>query len=212
MAVAANALTTSATAIAEISGSSGSTSTIERLINVASEAIATYCGREFQLKSRAEYHVPPHGERLLLKNFPVVTSSPGAAITVSLDGTSITDFTLEDADTGILRLVGGWGGTSYDLAVDGSVAGAYQYGSGRRVLLVTYYGGYVLPNDTGTRTLPYELEQACIDTVASLWRRRGVDLSGGSFDGSNDAIGRGLGGIIPGPLLPTLNRYMRRLS
>lgn len=45
-------------------------------------------------------------------------------------------------------------------------------------IVATYAAGYVLPDDTGTRTLPYEIEEAAIYTIAA----RMSDLDPASID------------------------------
>ena len=208
MALPANALTTVATAQGEISGLTAAGSTVaERLIMVATDAIERYCGRSFHLLSRVERYAPPRGERLVLNQTPVAASP---APTATLDGAAIT-VELEDSALGFLRCIGGFSGATYEESY--GVSQASLPGSAERVLLVTYTAGWVTPTQNGTgnpalvRDLPYDLEQACLDTVASLFRRRGVDAAAAAYVGQEGP--RGWGGIIPGPTLPTLNRYRR---
>jgi hypothetical protein len=60
------------------------------------------------------------------------------------------------------------------------------------------------------QTLPPDLEQAAIDTVASLWRRRGVDERASGFDASgNWHESPDTWGIIPKTAIPLINRYAR---
>lgn len=207
MALPANALTTVAAiqAAATNANGAGNTAAIERLIAVASDAIERYCGRSFGKSQRTEIHAPPLGERLIVEATPIDAQ---AAITATLAGSALSGIEVEDARLGFLFLRGGWGGAAYERAVPGSCVGACVAGSARRVLAVTYTGGYALPS-AQTPTLPADIEQACVDTVISLWRKRGADLSAPIFDGANEAIGRAMGGLIPGPVLPTLKRFMR---
>lgn len=53
---------------------------------------------------------------------------------------------------------------------------------------ITYVGGYVLPGDDGTRTLPYDIEEACIYTVSARMSEldttnADVDIRSESLDG-----------------------------
>lgn len=210
MALVANALTTLAEAQAEVSGLSGAgTSVGERLIAVASDAIEAYCGRKFGRASRVERYAPPRGEELTLDVRPLdETVTP----VILLDGTAVTGFVVDDPETATLHLDGGWGGESFERMYPGSVSGHRIPGSARRVLKVTYTAGWVLPKDATVdlvRTLPRPLEQACLDTVASLFRRRGVDRSAAAFDEAG-ALEAG-GGIIPGPVRGYLAPYRRAI-
>ena len=145
-----------------------------------------------------ERYAPPRGERLVLDVAPIKSATTP---TVTVDGTATTAFEVEDRQLGFLRLAGGWGGESYERAVDGSVSLATVPGTARRVVEVTYTAGY--------SPVPPDLEQACIETVVSLWRRRGVDARSSTYDQANEAIGRGIYGIIPSSVLPLVNSYRR---
>jgi hypothetical protein len=203
--LAANALTTLATMQAELRTTAvADENPIERLINVASDAIEKYCGRGFYKLETTERVFCNGDRRVILQRTPI--TSTAAEMVVTNDGSAITSHEVEDATLGFLWLDSGW--PAADLVAEG-VSCEPIPGSAQRVLTVKYTGGYVTPSGTGTRNLPYDLEQACIDTVASLWRRRGVDRAAPTFDAQNDAIGRASGGIIPGAVLPTLNRYRR---
>jgi hypothetical protein len=215
MALAANALTTLATAQGEVSGlSTAGTAVGERLIAVASDAIEHYCARKFAKLSRTERYRPPRGTLLVVNVRPVDSS---VDVTATLDGVALGDIVVDDPDAGVLYLAGGWGGASYELAYPGSVSGHPIPGSARRVLAVTYTAGFVLPKDESAgppavvRTLPQDIEQACIDTVASLFRRRGIDQAAAAFDTGNELIGRGVGGVLPGPVRAMLAPFRSRV-
>jgi hypothetical protein len=71
------------------------------------------------------------------------------------------------------------------------------------------------------RTLPFDLEQATIDTAVALYRRGGMDPnisaeSMGSYSVSyrnpNSVIGLGLGGFIPDLARASLDNYVRPLG
>jgi len=72
--------------------------------------------------------------------------------------------------------------------------------------------------NVGPRTLPYDLEQACIDGVVSLYRQRGTDGhiasealgdASVSYRAVNTAIGTGSGGMLPDHVLAQLAAYRR---
>jgi len=138
---------------------------------------------------------------------------------VAVDSTTLDadSYEIEDADAGILQRDSGWNARNRD--VPGAAGGDIVPRTDKRRITVVYVGGYVLPNDsTGTRNLPYDIEQACILTVTSLFRRRGSDRlvsseSLGDYSVSyrnpNSAIGLGAGGIIPDEAMPLLEPYRR---
>lgn len=214
MALAANALTTVATMESELGLAAGSATTLlERYINTASAAIERWLGRDLRRETRTEKYRAPRGARLLLRTVPV------ASITgITDDGVALPadSYAIESAGAGILFAPGGW--PNRDPFVPRSIAGDVMVGLGQATLEVTYVAGYVLPNDSGTRDLPYDIEEACILTVTSRYRSRGRDrtiASKGVGDASvgyrlpNAIIGVDQGGIIPTEATTLLAPYRR---
>lgn len=208
MAVNPNALTTYATVKAEL-GLPDDTkqSIVERLINAASDAIERYCMRKFQQATVTDTLRPSGTQRLVLLQTPVISIT-----SISDDGSTVDSgsYTLENANAGIVYSDTAW--ASNDSWTPDATAPERVNGTGKRSLSVVYVGGYVLPNDVGTRTLPYDLEQACIDTVVSLYRRRGERL-GIKAESVGDASvtyrDPSAGGILPDEVLPVLDGYRR---
>ena len=207
MALAANALTVFATVQAECKLAAGDQTACERLINVASDAIEKYCGRKLYRHSAAERLAPSGRNRLVLNRRPLVSVE-----SVAIDGDAFTDYEIEDYALAYLWRDGKWqtdapsaDGLSYD----------EEGGGSQRTIVVTYTAGYVTPQqddpdatpDPVVRDLPYDLEQAAIETVASMWRRRGVDRQSLAFAESNRFLGRNVGGVIPDSVLPMLEKY-----
>lgn len=209
-----DALTTYARAKAEIQAALNVTlsddtyqNAIELLINAVSDAVVRYCGREFAYGSRTDTLPPPQDERVIVACPPIATAS-SLAPTATLDGSAVSDVEIEDATQGYLWCEGGWGGTSFD-----SVSGVSQDtlpGSAKRVLVVTYTGGYVLPSATvGTRDLPWDIELAVLQAVCLAWKFKQSGYAADAQPEVNSVIGRGAGGILPDIILPTLDRYRR---
>ena len=179
MALSSHALTTVNEVKNELEISPSDTSQdalIERLINAASEAIENYCDRHFE-KAQVTERLAGYGRsRIVLSRTPVLQ-----IVSVSVNGSVLPadSYMLEDAETGFLyRLDGVWPWTARYMS--GTITSIQQPGSEERSIEVTYIGGYVLPKDDSAatpRTLPYIIEQACIATVASMYRRRGSDLN-----------------------------------
>lgn len=195
---------------------------VERLINAVSDATEKYCDRLFRRVLATEQYEPPRGQRLQLDRYPVSTAAADAPV-VTLDGASIADAEIEDAERGYLWRESGWQGATHEDSVRGSVSLATLPQSAERVLLVRYSGGYVLPKDEVAysagppivvavpRTLPWDLEEAIIVSVAVLWRARlaGYATDSGLGGDRNVGIGRGLGGLLPDAVLPVLDGYRR---
>jgi hypothetical protein len=175
----ANALTT-LDALADELGISVDGSTdlrLARYIGVASDFIESWCGRKFGKLQRTERYRGYGQPRLWLRTPPLDTN---AAITVTIDGAALvldTDFRVDDPDFGTLWRPSGWEKTA------AYVAGAdYEALDGQEESrwIVTYTGGYVLPKDATTlipRTLPYDIEQVCLELICSKYAQRGKDRS-----------------------------------
>jgi len=210
--LAPNALTTVLTVQGEVSNMAAAGSDVAtRLINVASDAIERFCMRRFWYSATwAEIIRPYDDKRLMLEVTPVasivsVVRDAGLSSQYTYDP---SDFFLEDLDKGIIYRTAGW--VPVDLQVDASCAMDTVPNTSRRLLTVTYAGGYTLPKDGASYTLPNELEYAAIAIVTSLFRRRGVDLATEIYDDEKQGRWRPeFGGIIPGPILTILKRYQR---
>lgn len=212
--MAASDLTLPATA-AEALGVDASDSKLPRLIAVASSAIRKYLDRP-QLHYGAAIVERLRGYteqvRLRLGVLPVVS----VASVVLPDGTSLSpsEYTIEDPDGGVLYRSVGWpytglvrAGLLYDLPAVGTEA---------QSIVATYAGGWVTPAQCGTRTLPFELEEACLHTVSSLYRRQGIDTliaseSLGDYSVSFRGPSAGLGGLVPDGVLAQLDSFRRLL-
>jgi hypothetical protein len=174
VALSSHALTT----VAEVKtalGISGSDddSLIERLINAASDRVERYCGRHFERDDAAEETIAGYGQhelRVLRTPINSITS-----ITYD-DGEIDTTYVTFDANAGLIFRAGGWAWTAHSTS---DIVPAPIPLSERRLYVVTFSGGYVLPKDDGdpARDLPYDLEQAVIDLVSSDYLSRTRDLS-----------------------------------
>jgi hypothetical protein len=155
---------------------------ITELIGAVSQRSASYCNRDFENKSRIEYH-DGGGQYLYLKGLPV------ASIT-SIYGSDTWEW-----DAGNLIPAG-----DYQLLSAGMVA--YRYGAwpyGPKALKVTYTGGYDAfieeegSPPEGYNPPPDDLEMAVRTQVAYDFRRRkDIGLESVSFpDGSIQKVNSG---------------------
>lgn len=205
MALAANALTLLATLKTELGETTSSyDAVLERLINVASDAIENYCNRNFSYLSIVDERVKGWGtQRIFLARTPVVTLTSVVFEGATVDSTA---YYLEDPDTGVLFREGGWEWSAAPqvyVTIPGQLPGTEE-----GIYLATYEGGYITPNQVGTRTLPFDLEEACIATAVQAWRNRGKyqNLQTES-QAQEDATWRGH--LIPGPYRHVLKKYRR---
>lgn len=157
---------------------SASDDLIESMIRAASDMATRYCGRQFALQKIRE-GLPGKGvPELLLSLTPVVTVD-----SVYYDDAEVpsTSWVLTDKEAGIIQSnIGAFHGTYF-----GHLNSIDQFPSSfaQERYFVTYDGGYVLPgwgSSNGTRTLPYDLERAIIETTKKLFRD---DQSGLAWDG-----------------------------
>jgi len=171
---------------------------INELIGAVSERCASYCNRDFENKSRVEYH-DGGGRYLYLKGLPVVGSIS------SIYGSDTWEWAsgdLIDAD-------------DYFLHASGMVG--YRYGAwpyGPKALKVTYTGGYFAfysgdNPPAGYNPPPDDLEMAARTQVAyDFNRRKDVGLESVSFpDGSIQKVSSGE--FLPS-VKAVLNRYRMR--
>lgn len=206
MALAANALTTLETLKTELGLLDKSTydAVLERQINAASDAIERYVGRTLYRGTVTSERVKGYGDRILL-----LARTPIVSVTSITRGGSTVDassYYVENAEVGSVYSSTGWVWTAAPLegvAVQDQVPGTEEAS-----YLVTYVGGYQTPAQGGTRTLPYDLEEAALITAVNAFRNRGKYQSlQTETEAQEDATWRG--DFIPGPALRLLKRYRR---
>ncbi len=137
---------------------------LNALLPLASAACENYCQRIFAQETVSELfrdstptrlaEPPIYATHVALARWPVTQ-----IVSVTLDGTALaaSDYELD-----------GMGGFLYRLSSD-----ARTYWRGRK-LVVNYVAGYRLP-DQSTRTLPQEIESACLEVLKALHGGLGRD-------------------------------------
>lgn len=150
---------------------------LKRVIAAASAAIRQYCDRDFHYQAGKVELATPRllSPRLVLSLTPVL-----AVTSVTLEGGQVVDpseVVIENGDAGIIRRDAGWPWSG--LARGGIMPNEPLAGSERPSITVTYTGGWVTPAQADSqgwsallpRTLPEDLEQACIELAVALYRR-----------------------------------------
>ncbi len=144
---------------------------LEHMVHEASDTIVKFTGREFKKETLVET-LPGFGRpRLLLTRTPIVSISQ-----ISFNGSTVSStlYVIEDADAGVVFKETGW----FNTEQVGLVLTTRRVpGTAKRDYSVTYIGGYVLPSfsSTETRTLPYGLERATVETVKTWIKERSRD-------------------------------------
>lgn len=153
---------------------------LQRLIRRVSGELRTLCGQDFTRETVEETLPGTNSPRLYLSRTPLVklTGTDGAStpitLGVSVDGTAMTDFTIDDDKQGTLYRAEGWptvGERVARLSRDRVVGGA------KASIVVTYVGGYILPTFPNlTPTLPPALEAAALSLAVLRYREQGARL------------------------------------
>lgn len=197
-------LTTLATA-ADVLGVSVADAKLPRLIAAASESIRRYLDRP-QLHYGAtivEKLAGYQGQvRLHLGTIPLIS----VASVVLPDATSLvqdTDYTIESLSEGVLYREEGWPFTG--VSVGGVLTGEAL------TIVATYAGGWVTPAQSGTRTLPYDIEEVCLQAVAAMYRRQGADplVASESLGDYSVSFREVVDGLVPSGVLSQLSAYRR---
>lgn len=148
--------------------------TLEFMIAAASDFAARFCGRQFA-RQKIKEGMPIKGvPDILLSLTPVVEIDE-----ILLHGNiqDIDNWGITNAEAGIIQCSSGLSESYFGY---GSDIARSPSPFAKEVLFVTYDGGYILPgwgSSQGTRTLPYDLERAIVQTVTSAFKASGT--SGG---------------------------------
>jgi hypothetical protein len=152
---------------------------IRDLILRASAAIERYTGRKFGLEEVIE-KLPGTGRpTLLLSRIPIVLID-----SITFDGTEIDDddWEIQDVDAGILFNRVGWQSTqliAHNIEPIDTGYASFDW-------VVAYSGGFVLPGwpdiedsdfDAPDITLPYDIQQACVEMVKNNFQFRDSNTS-----------------------------------
>lgn len=175
----ANALTNLATVLDELTlASDGGAvdSRLNRYINAASDFIERECGRSFSKALAIVENVQGFGlSTLKLSHTPIV-----ALTSIAYQGTTYgaADLAVVDAGAGLVMRRGGFPWTAEK---DTELSRRRVPGREFPDIVATYDGGYVTPkqkddNAALTRTLPSDLEDACVQLVTSRYQGRGVNV------------------------------------
>jgi len=154
-------LTTLSTVKEELGIADSSKDTLlQNLIDQASAYVEHYCNRIFALQKYKETVAAHGGLYLALSMRPVIDVE-----SVKENGQLITDYVLETPDSGLLYRKAGWG---WKPMLNWVITWQPLPNADMQTYEVVYTAGYILPSETG-RTLPYDIERACIEIIKSWY-------------------------------------------
>lgn len=206
-------LTTAAT-VADALGVASDDAKVERAVSVASDAIAKFIGRRLHYGPSISEKLAGYVDqvRLVLSVRPVISVAsvvlPGS-VTLGADA-----YELENLELGWLYRAAGWPYTGLIRA--GLLYDAPAVGTEREAIVATYAGGWVTPAQAAkpgwagpARSLPYDIEEACIQTAVGVYRGLGNDKSIASESlGDYSVSYRGdVEGLIPASVREQLTAY-----
>ena len=225
MALSSRALTTLLRVKTEIgvAQSQDSDDALSFFIETASAAIEQVIGRKLYYEADIVENMAGFDRPLLLvERTPLVALTSVELIDQAgnvLTTYDSTTYEIDDANQGSIYRSDCWPAT-------GLMTGTSQFvapNTERKSIQVTYSGGWVTQpqedeetvdenNDPVSRTLPYDLEYACIMTVSSLFRRKGRDRniqSEGVMQGPITSYRDGSGSILPLEAMKIVGQYRR---
>ena len=179
MALSTHALTTVAQVESVLGWTSGENDVLaHRLINVISEVAEEYCDRHFEYNAAIQEDLDGYGDAFLFVKRPPLLAIT-SILRLDVAGSTIETYSSSDYRIDGDGLSGGiykptlWPSTS---EVDAQqIDMSRLVGQEARLIRVTYGGGYVTPQDvlddnTVTRTLPYSIEGAVLQSIQSLYQ------------------------------------------
>lgn len=148
------------------------------LIQAASDRIETYTGRTFAKEQVTESFGSDGRLTQLLERTPVI-SIDTVKYNGSTTGVSSTQIEIRDSDAGIIfRDYNNEGWKDDRILVQNIEPSPTRWKNNKWE--ITYTAGYVMPGEGSTsssdyRTLPHDLEHACVQLVKSMWHARTLD-------------------------------------
>jgi hypothetical protein len=127
---------------------------LQALITAASAYASSYCSRDFRSATYSQAYNGTGTQRIMLRVAPV-----SAVSALSIDGIAIP------AATSPLYY-----GYVFDESGMVYLRGCYGFAEGWQNVQVTYTAGWVTPGQGGSVTLPQDMQQAVIETVALKYK------------------------------------------
>jgi len=161
-------------------------------INSASTTIEKYCNRVFGLKTFNELLQGRGSSKLILDNYPIVTVAEVLIDDQSVDISGVKVL----SDKGMIYRPGG----GFPAIVQGGRFLHPRPDEHHHNIFVEYTAGYVLPKDESTenpRTLPFDLELACLRMLSTMQKGKDVVSNGTNLILKREQIGDWIGEYEP---------------
>lgn len=166
---------------------------LQTLISSCSEFFASYCDRRFDYQTHVYVTSGHGGNRLMLPDYPLVSHAGAFELALTIDGATVPARASVGSAGWVVVGTPGDKRENNELMLDGGNSGSpvYKFTKGIANVTVTYDAGYYMPamtqaapSQTVIATLPNDLQQACIETCASWYRRRSrIDEQSKSIQG-----------------------------
>lgn len=144
------------------------------LINSASSLIERYCNRKFGLTIHTDFLQGRDTTRLVLDHYPIIELHTLSVLDEDIDITKVRVL----SEKGMLYRANG----GFPSVVNGGRFMHPKPDIGYDTISVEYSAGYVLPKDETVdvpRTLPFDLELACLKMISHMNRDREIQQGNG---------------------------------
>lgn len=203
---------------------------LERIINAVSDEMASLAHRTFEYGAAIVEKQRGYDDvRMVLDRAPLkaITSIEW----LSWDGSSVSTFaatSYEIDEDGLSGMIYRSAGFAWTAQLAGDILGSPMAGTERAAYRVTYAGGWVTPEQARldaallvplgwVRDLPYDLEEACIQSAIAVYRKSGQDRSvlaetsaGGSSVAYSDPLAQaGSASMLTAEAQRIVQRYWR---
>jgi len=165
---------------------------LERTINAVSRWFANRCNRKFPSQELTEYYDGDNGDTLFTKNYPITSTATTISIWISTDTPrSYGDDEKVDSDSILIY------GDEGKIVLDDD-----YFDKGPQSVKITYTAGY--------STIPYDLQEACMEMCAVLWKKESGRLQHlGSVSIAGASITRELDKAAPAWVQEVIENYWR---
>lgn len=154
--------------------STGEDEILSNLIEEVGQLIVDETGREFAEETVKETLKGSDRVNLLLTRTPIVEVESILENSVTL----VTDYSIDDADAGVLSRRGGW---IANVGTGWGITRNYEHAYERSMYEITYKAGYVMANSTSTAEhyfpLPSSLKNIATSAVCMAFKTAGRDPS-----------------------------------
>ena len=165
---------------------------LERTINAVSRWFSNQCNRKFPAQDLTEYYDGDNGKVLFLRNYPI--NSTASTIEIYIDTDTPRSYAAGDKVSSDSILV---------YSDEGKIVLDDDYfDKGPQSVKVVYNAGYT--------TIPHDLQEACMEMCAVLWKKESGKLQHtGSVSIAGASVTLELDKAAPAWVMDVIDRYWR---